>query len=194
MNSPEKNIPEKVLKLIIKELIKEGFDDSDMEAIYSDTQLMKKMRSTILKFGIRLDDYEQYGFFSELFIRHFENLDGQLDIPHREKFIVHFKVFVRRYLSEYWDLPYYSYRKSFISDMLNNDDISYYDGDLVDEDVTENETDDWRIETITKVKDSMTEGKTKKPLVKLDKEVMEELKHLQELKKTIEERIKLLTS
>lgn len=195
----ENKLPENILRLILKELIKEGFDKDDMFEIYESSSNMIKIEYIIKKFGLSID-YEDYGFYGQLFIQNIVKTsfkqtvkEGKLDIPKLKKFNVDFNVSVKKWIDEKWELVVESYHRDYIKEMIYNGDFSYYDGTMYDDDVTDSQTDDWDITNIEEIKSVSENTKTKK-IIKENKETIKnELKELQMLKLMIDERIRLLT-
>ena len=194
LKEPYKNIPESILKMMLEQFISEGISYGDMMSVYEDTGTFDDIESILKKFGFTDVEYEDIGFFAELFILNKDNIDGQLVIPKPKKFNLTFKATGRKWYTEWWELDYTAYNIDFVNDMFNNGDLSYYDGTLVDEDIDNTETDDWDLRDITEVKTNIGENKSKKPLFESKKGLNNELKELQKLKMVIEERIRLLRS
>lgn len=126
---------------------------------------------------------------------HDKNEDEPLEIPTIKNYTVDFKVFVVRKVNDTWSLKIDSYDSSFIRDMISNGDYSYYDGNLIDDDVTDSETDDWNIEDVHETHNKyQRESKLGKNVLLENREKRQkELKDLNKLKMIIEERIRLLT-
>jgi hypothetical protein len=180
--------------MILQEFIKDGISFDDMEVVYEDTGTFDDIKTILKKFGFTDVDYEDIGFFAELFMLNEDNIDGRLIIPKLKKFKLYFRVTGRKYYTERWVLDYNAYNKNFVNDMFNNGDLSYYDGDLIDEENTDNETDDWDMTSIEYVGDVVKESKkNNNVLLENRKERQNELKELQKLKMIIEQRIELLT-
>jgi len=198
MERPHKNIPKSILRLILKELIKEGFDHDDMSEMYESNSIMDRLDSLVKKFGIEINEYEDYGFYSELFKENVHikgneyHIDEELIIPQLKKFNVYFRVQSKKWFNESWELPIKSYGEEYVKEMIYNGDYSYYDGTMYDDDITDSETDDWNITDITQ--SGIVENTKTKKIIKENKDIIEkELKELQKLKLIIDERIKLLT-
>lgn len=189
LTEPYKNIPENILKMILEQLIKEGLTYDDMEIVYEDTDIIDNIESVLKKFGFTDIDYEDFGFFAELFMLNEGKTDGQLIIPKPKEYVLHFKVVGRKWFTEWWNLNYTAYNRNFVNDMFNNGDLSYYDGVLVDEDIDNSETDDWEMREIVEVKPEKSKNKISEGKEKLNNE----LRELQKLKMIVEERIRLLT-
>lgn len=194
LREPDKNIPESILKMILQELINEGLTYDDMMLVYGDAGSSEDIKSILKKFGFTDVEYEDIGFFAELFILNEDNIDGQLIIPKPKKFSLSFRVTGRKYYTEWWALDYTAYNKDFVNDMFSSGDLSYYDGDLVDEENNDNETDDWELRDIEEITPKIRENKSKKPLFENRRALNNELRELQKLKMIVEERIRLLTS
>lgn len=167
------NIPEGVLKLIIKEMVNEGFEPDTMDSIYEDTSDLDRIDSVLKKFGITGTDLFEYGFYSELLALNYdektETIKSPLEIPKRLKVDVWFDVDVRKRITEKYKLTLDTYNtdRSFINDMISAGDLSYYDGEFYDDDVIDSDTDDWNIVSVTvrdlkesrKKKNVITEGR-----------------------------------
>jgi len=167
------NIPEGVLKLIIKEMVNEGFEPDTMDSIYEDTSDLDRIDSVLKKFGITGTDLFEYGFYSELLALNYdektETIKSPLDIPKRLKVDVWFDVDVRKRITEKYKLTLDTYNtdRSFINDMISAGDLSYYDGEFYDDDVIDSDTDDWNIVEVSvrdlkesrKKKNVITEGR-----------------------------------
>jgi hypothetical protein len=186
MQHPHKKIPKSVLKLILKEFIKEGFDYDDMQEIYASSK-MDKMDSILKKFGLSTYDYEDYGFYAELFMENVsgETINEDLIIPQLKKFNIYFAVSVKKWVDEKWELPMNSFSKKFIQDMLYNGDMSYYDGTMYEDDVNDTETNDWDITSIEE--DGIVESKKTEKIIRENRDM--ELARLMKMKKLIEQRI-----
>ena len=191
---PEKKLPQPILRMIISEMAKEDVDLSDWETIYENIH-MDLIDDILKRFGFTDFDYEVYGFFALLYIKNHNKSENEpLDIPSLKKFSLDFRVYVRKKATEYWELDYDAYDESFVRDMFNNGDLSYYDGNMIDDDVTDQDTDDWELENITEVKKKVNEGRIKKNILLENREERQkELKELNKLKMVIEQRIRLLS-
>lgn len=198
LKDPRK-LPEVMLRMILQEMIKEGITEDDCQSIYESSSDLDEISSVLKKFGITDIDYDDYGFFAKLLIENINNLknDTPLIRPKLNVYKVHFKTIVRKFVNEYWELEVDSYDRSYITDMVYNGDFSYYDGEMVDDDVTDSETDDWEITDIvltekksTRLKESVN---SKNILLENRDERQKELRELNKLKMIIERRIQLLT-
>ena len=194
LTQPYKTLPESILKMILQEFIKDGISFDDMETVYEDTGTFDDIKTILKKFGITDVDYEDIGFFAELFMLNEDNIDGQLSIPKPKKFSLSFRVTGRKWFTEWYSLDYTAYSSDFVRDMFDNGDLSYYDGELVDEDTNDIEVDDWELRDIEEVKPKIGENKLKKPLFENRRALNNELRELQKLKMIVEERIRLLRS
>ena len=194
LTQPYKTLPESILKMILQEFIKDGISFDNMETVYEDTGTFDDIKTILKKFGITDVDYEDIGFFAELFMLNEDNIDGRLIIPKPKKFNLSFRVTGRKWFTEWYKLDYTAYNINFVSDMYGNGDMSYYDGELVDEDINDTDVDDWELRDIEEVKPKIGENKSKKPLFESKKELNKELMELQKLKMVVEERIRLLRS
>jgi hypothetical protein len=194
LTQPYKTLPESILKMILQEFIKDGISFDDMETVYEDTGTFDDIKTILKKFGITDVDYEDIGFFAELFMLNEDNIDGRLIIPKPKKFNLSFRVTGRKWFTEWYKLDYTAYNSNFVRDMYGHGDLSYYDGELVDEDTNDTEVDDWDLRDIEEVKPKIGENKSKKPLFESKKELNKELMELQKLKMVVEERIRLLRS
>jgi hypothetical protein len=193
LNQPYKTLPESILKMILQEFIKENISFDDMETVYQETGTFEDIITILKKFGITEVDYEDIGFFAELFMLNENNIDGQLSIPKPKKFSLAFRVTGRKYYTEWWQLDYTAYSSDFVRDMFNNGDLSYYDGELVDEDTNDTDVDDWELRDIEEIKPKIGENKSKKTLLESKERHNKELRELRKLKMVVEERIRLLT-
>ena len=194
LTQPYKTLPESILKMILQEFIKDGISFDDMETVYEDTGTFDDIKTILKKFGITDVDYEDIGFFAELFMLNEDNIDGRLIIPKPKKFSLSFRVTGRKWFTEWYSLDYTAYSSDFVRDMFDNGDLSYYDGELVDEDTNDIEVDDWDLRDIEEVKPKIGENKSKRPLFENRRALNNELRELQKLKMVIEERIRLLRS
>jgi len=194
LTQPYKTLPESILKMILQEFIKDGISFDDMETVYEDTGTFDDIKTILKKFGITEIDYEDIGFFAELFMLNEDKIDGTLIIPKPKKFSLSFRVTGRKYFTEWWALDYTAYNSNFVRDMYGNGDMSFYDGELVDEDTNDTEVDDWDLRDIEEVKPKIGENKSKKPLFENRRALNKELMELQKLKMVVEERIRLLRS
>jgi hypothetical protein len=146
------------------------------------------------KFGITEIDYEDYGFFAMLLIENPNPENNKLTIPKVKNYTIHFKTIVKKVINEFWELPIKSYNRNYVSDMVYNGDFSYYDGDMVDDDVSDSETIDWEISDIVLDDTQLNESRNKKNvLLENRNERQKELRELNKLKMIIEQRIRLLT-
>jgi hypothetical protein len=195
LTQPYKTLPESILKMILQEFIKDGISFDDMETVYEDTGTFDDIKTILKKFGITDVDYEDIGFFAELFMLNgASQIENQLTIPKPKKFNLSFKVTGRKCFTEWYSLDYTAYSSDFVRDMFNNGDLSYYDGNLVDEDTNDTEVDDWELIDMEEVKPKIGENKLKKPLFENRRALNNELRELQKLKMIVEERIRLLRS
>jgi len=188
-----KKLPESMLRMILSEMIKEGLTYDDCETIY-ESHDMDTIDTVLKKFGITEIDYEDYGFFAMFLMENPNPENNELIIPKVKNFTIHFKTTVRKWINEFWELPIKSYNRNYVSDMVYNGDFSYYDGEMVDDDVSDSETTDWEISDIVLSDTQVNESRNKKNvLLENRSERQKELKELNKLKMVIEQRIKLLT-
>ena len=181
-----------MLKMIIEEMKKEGITYDDCETMYEYHSVIDKLTSLLKKFGITDVDYEDYGFFGTLLMENEDSKTDKLKIPKLNKYIAHFKTIVTKHVTEYWELGVKAYRRNFVSDMIYNGDFSYYDGEFIDDDVTDSDTHDWEITDIVLQDRKLKESFDKKNKLSDEKKVKEELRRLNRMKLVIEERINLL--
>jgi hypothetical protein len=188
-----KKLPESMLRMILSEMIKEGLTYDDCETIY-ESHDMDTIDTVLKKFGITEIDYEDYGFFAMLLIENPNPENNKLTIPKVKNYTIHFKTIVKKVINEFWELPIKSYNRNYVSDMVYNGDFSYYDGDMVDDDVSDSETIDWEISDIVLDDTQLNESRNKKNvLLENRNERQKELRELNKLKMIIEQRIRLLT-
>jgi hypothetical protein len=194
LTQPYKTLPESILKMILQEFIKENISFDDMETVYQETGTFEDISTILKKFGITEVDYEDIGFFAELFMLNgASQIENQLTIPKPKKFNLSFRVTGRKWFTEWYSLDYTAYSSDFVRDMFDNGDLSYYDGELVDEDTNDTEVDDWELRDIEEVKPKIGENKSKKTLLESKEMHNKELRELRKLKMVVEERIRLLT-
>lgn len=196
LKNPE-NLPQSMLKMILEQMVKEGLGTDDCEEIYESSSSLDKIYSILKKFGITDIDYEDFGFFAELFIENPDFKNSDLKVKKIKKYDVNFRVYVNRRVDEYYRLKINSYSRRFVRDMIDNGDYSYYDGELIDDDVVDSDTIDWNIENI-ELSDENSKivnehYKYKNSLLENDKERKKELKELKKLRMVIDNRIKLLS-
>lgn len=191
----ENELPVSVLKMIIKEIDKEASEkriDWTDDSVY-DSQILDLIDNSLKKFGITNIDYESYGFFWKLYQEN-HNFDGNGDIivPRMMKFPIAVKVNVTKYSTETYGHDIFTYDKGYISSFVYEDPngFDYYSGDFIDEDVYDSDTGDWQISHIGKpvLVESM---KNKKVLTESENR---ELQDLLKMKRSIEKRIKTLSS
>jgi hypothetical protein len=195
MQRPEKELPISILKLIIKEIDKEAIKvniDWTSDDVYG-YKILELIDDALKKFGITNINYESYGFFWKLYQDN-HNFDGSGDItlPKLMSFPVLIKVNVTKYVVEEYEHKIETYSKDYVSSFIYDDPngFDYYDGQFIDEDVYDSESGEWEIRSIGNGK--LVESK--KPKKVLTESQNRELQDLLIMKKTIEERIKTLSS
>jgi polyhydroxyalkanoate synthesis regulator phasin len=196
MSEPN-NIPENVLRLIIKEMVKEGFEPYYMESIYEDSSDLDKIESVLKKFGITDTDLHEFGFYAMLLMENYdektETINSPLKIPKKFNVNVWFDVDLNKRIVEKCKLPLETYNtdKSFINDMIAAGDMSYHDGEFFDDDVIDTDFIDWNITDVS-IERNLTESKKIKKIIKENNN--SELIRLRKLKSQIQKRIDKLTS
>lgn len=191
----ENELPVSVLKMIIKEIDKEASEENidwTDDSVY-DSRILDLIDNCLKKFGITNINYESYGFFWKLYQEN-HNFDGNGDIivPRMMKFPISVKVRVTKYSIETYGHDIYTYDKSYVHSFVYEapDGFDYYDGDFIDEDTYDSESGDWEISNIGKPQ-LVESKKTKKVLTESQNR---ELQDLLIMKKSIEQRIKTLSS
>jgi hypothetical protein len=181
--------------LIIKEIDKEAIKvniDWTSDDVYG-YKILELIDDALKKFGITNINYESYGFFWKLYQDN-HNFDGSGDItlPKLMSFPVLIKVNVTKYVVEEYEHKIETYSKDYVSSFIYDDPngFDYYDGQFIDEDVYDSESGEWEIRSIGNGK--LVESK--KPKKVLTESQNRELQDLLIMKKTIEERIKTLSS
>ena len=191
----ENELPASVLKMIIKEIDKESAEkniDWTYDDVYDDN-ILELIDSSLKKFGITDIDWEDYGFFWKLYQdNHNFNGEGDITIPRIMSFPVVVKVNVSKYCVEEYLHNIETYSKDYVNSFVYNDPdgFDYYDGKFLDEDVYDSESGEWEIRNIG----NGTLVEAKKPKKVLTESQNRELQDLLIMKKTIEQRIKTLSS
>jgi hypothetical protein len=191
----ENELPVSVLKMIIKEIDKESAEkniDWTYDDVYDDN-VLNLIDSSLKKFGITDIDWEDYGFFWKLYQdNHNFNGDGDITIPRMMEFPVTIRVDVSKQTTEKYLHSINTYSKDYVSGFIYNDPdgFDYYTGEFIDEDIYDSDTGDWEITHIGKA----TLVESKRPKKVLTESQNRELQDLLIMKKTIEQRIKTLSS
>ena len=190
MSKPNE-LPESVLKLIIREMVKEDFDPRAMDSIYEDVSDLHRIESILKKFGIIVGDISEFGFYAMLLMNNFDvetnEILSPLVIPKLFKVNVNFNVELKKRIEEIWVLPLdtYNLNESFINDMMSAGDMSYHDGEFYDDEVMDTDFIDWNITSIQERR--IQESKKTKKLLKENKNL--EIVRLQKLQRQIQKRI-----
>jgi hypothetical protein len=191
----ENELPVSVLKMIIKEIDKHATEENISwtdDEVYDDT-ILGLIDSALKKFGITDIDWEDYGFFWKLYQdNHNFNGEGDITVPKMMVFPVMITVDVRKSTTEKYIHHINTYSKDYVSGFIYNDPhgFDYYDGEFRDEDIYDSESGDWEIYDIGKP----TLFESRKPKKVLTESQNRELQDLLIMKKTIEQRIKTLSS
>lgn len=190
MTRPENKYPQRMLKLIKNELEKE-LTEKKLEYSYSNLPIIE---DTLKKFGIFNIEYEEFGFWLMLVeYNRGKGNEEELVIPKISKYEISYNLNVRKYITEYWAQPIMSYDEDLIkSQVYNDDDFDYYSGDFVDDDVYDSETTSFEIENITEI--PINEGRLKNSLLENRELRTKEIGELENMKKLIEERLRILRS
>jgi hypothetical protein len=190
----ENELPVTVLKMIIQEIDKEA-DKQNIDWTYDDAysqKIIKLIKNSVQKFGIINIEYESYGFFWKLYQEN-HNFDGTGDIvvPKMIKFPIIINVNIVEHSLEKYVHNIFTYDKSYIDSFVgNNYNFEVYEGKLFDKDVYDVETGDFEI--IHTGKPSLVESRKHKKV--LTESENRELQNLLTIKRSIEKRIKDLSS
>jgi hypothetical protein len=194
MTNPHKKYPERMLRLIIEELLKH-IDITYFENIYGVYSGPDEIDDVLKKFGITNVDYEDYGFWAKLTIDNEGKTEDQsLEIPTPKKYDIYIELDIRKNYTETWVQKCWSYDENTIDDMIRNDsDFDYYGGELYDDDVYDSEVTDWNIKKFepSQIQES---NKKKTPILENTGSKIREIKQLQKMKILIEERLRILES
>jgi len=191
----ENELPVSILKMIIKEIDKQATEENISwtdDEVYDDT-ILGLIDTSLKKFGIMDINWEDYGFFWKLYQdNHNFNGEGDITIPKMMVFPVIITVDVRKSSTEKYLHRINTYSKDYVSGFIYNDPhgFDYYDGEFRDEDTYDSESGDWEIYDIGKP--SLVESR--KPKKVLTESQNRELQDLLIMKKSIEQRIKTLSS
>lgn len=191
----ENELPVSILKMIIKEIDKQATEENISwtdDEVYDDT-ILGLIDTSLKKFGIMDINWEDYGFFWKLYQdNHNFNGEGDITIPKMMVFPVIITVDVRKSSTEKYLHRINTYSKDYVSGFIYNDPhgFDYYDGEFRDEDTYDSESGEWEIYDIGKP--SLVESR--KPKKVLTESQNRELQDLLIMKKSIEQRIKTLSS
>lgn len=191
----ENELPVSILKMIIKEIDKQATEENISwtdDEVYDDT-ILGLIDTSLKKFGIMDINWEDYGFFWKLYQdNHNFNGEGDITIPKMMVFPVMITVDVRKSSTEKYLHRINTYSKDYVSGFIYNDPhgFDYYDGEFRDEDTYDSESGEWEIYDIGKP--SLVESR--KPKKVLTESQNRELQDLLIMKKSIEQRIKTLSS
>lgn len=191
----ENELPVSILKMIIKEIDKQATEENISwtdDEVYDDT-ILGLIDTSLKKFGIMDINWEDYGFFWKLYQdNHNFNGEGDITVPKMMVFPVIITVDVRKSATEKYLHRINTYSKDYVSGFIYNDPhgFDYYDGEFRDEDTYDSESGDWEIYDIGKP--SLVESRRSKKV--LTESQNRELQDLLIMKKSIEQRIKTLSS
>jgi len=195
MRKFENELPVGVLKLIIKEIDKQSTEDNidwADDEVYDDN-ILGLIESALKKFGITDFNWEDYGFFWKLYQdNHNFNGEGDITVPKMMEFPVLITVDVKKFSTEKYLHHINTYDEKYVSSFIYNDPngFDYYDGEFRDDDVYDSESGEWEINHIGTPR--LVESK--KPKKVLTESQNRELQDLLIMQKSIEKRIKLLSS
>ena len=173
MASKLENLPDKVLHRLINPLldgynshigyVRDLLDDNDSEREI----LEDKFKPT----GLVDDIFEDADFIAALCkenwdaLKSTEPLTQPLERPKFGKYKVEVRVSINKYATEWWNLNFESYSRencvNISKTKLANGELDYWEGNMIDEDIHDTDTNDVEIYDVTLIKES----KNKKPLV-----------------------------
>lgn len=111
--------------------------------------------SVVKYYGLHDMEWEEYGFFFELIELNpnYQN-EETINVPKLGEFFVYHDVSERQYIEYTYRSKVYSYGgKGMIRDQLNNmEDFSYYDGEIVNEEVYDSDTIESRLSDVIEIK------------------------------------------
>jgi hypothetical protein len=180
-----------IIKEIDKQATEENISWTDDE-VYDDT-ILGLIDTSLKKFGIMDINWEDYGFFWKLYQdNHNFNGEGDITVPKMMVFPVMISVDVRKSSTEKYLHRINTYSKDYVAGFIYNDPhgFDYYEGEFRDEDTYDSESGDWEIYDIGKPV-LFESRKLKKVLTESQNR---ELQDLLIMKKSIEQRIKTLSS
>jgi hypothetical protein len=190
------NLPKKVLNYIIKKLKKEYDDTSfnDIHDVYEHRSVMGDIDSIVKPFGIKIDYHYQFGFFWLLYLNNKDKEEGEeLVLPVKRKLTFDVDVDVRKYATETYTNEMFTYSDNggYNQSMIHSDDNwSYYDGEFIDDDVYDSESNDWEIKHL--LISPLNESVRKRKIITEDKK--RKLEILLKQKEYIENEIRKITT
>jgi len=201
MASKLENLPDKVLHRLINPLL-DGYNNPIgyvrdlLDDGYSEREILEdKFKPT----GLVGDIFEDADFIAALckenwdILKSTEPLTQPLKRPKFGEYRVEVKVSVSKYVNEWWHVNTESYSiencQTISRTKLSNGELDYWEGNIVDEDIIDSDTNDVQIYDITLIKES----KNKKPLVEGVSDIIEtkSLDDLFKMRLLIEEEILL---
>jgi hypothetical protein len=106
-------------------------------------------------YGLHDMEWEEYGFFFELIELNpnYQN-EETINVPKLGEFFVYHDVSERQYIEYTYRSKVYSYGgKGMIMDQVNNmEDFSYYDGEIVNEEVYDSDTIESKLSDVREIK------------------------------------------
>jgi hypothetical protein len=173
--------PQKVLKLIVKEMKKKYDDFLDNNSTagnpFENEEINRFIHFCVSRFGfidlIPID----YSFFWELYLQNENNESESLIIPKVQKYNVEIKTVTNESWIRYYNLPLNLYSENSIRDYIEDNDL-WWDGIEFDADPIETDTIEMSISEINKVDGVLSENK-----------ITNELKRLMNMRDTIDRQI-----
>jgi hypothetical protein len=157
MRNLSKQFSDKTLRLILKQLedafhyefngynIIDRYEESYCEVVVD----------VVKYYGLSDISWEEYGFFFELIELNpnYQN-EETINVPKLGEFFVYHDVSERQYIEYTYRSKVYSYGgKGMIMDQVNNmEDFSYYDGEIVNEEVYDSDTIESKLSDVREIK------------------------------------------
>lgn len=184
-----KKYPPKMLRLIIKELLKEMGE----EIFYNpyEYNISNQIEAVLIRFGITNIESEDFGFWSLLVrLNKDKGPHQELQIPTLKHFRVLIEQRVVRYATEIYAHDIASYDESYVKSQIYDDpNFSPYNGDYIDTEHSDSDSGDWDISDIT-LEESQKKRKT---INENSNSKNREILRLKKMKTIIEERLRLLS-
>jgi len=172
MKSSLETVPDKILLKILRKILNDSGAkniSNFMHDLEEDEGMQREINSMTKVFGSK-DEWVDIDYITSLIAMNFDQLksgeDFKLERPELKKYEVVFRVNLVEYKTDYWALQgheYYSKDSAYVMTRIhsNNGNLDYWEGNLVDSDVHDSDTNDISIDYITQMNESIG---NKKPL------------------------------
>jgi len=172
MKSSLETVPDKILLKILRKILNDSGAKNISNFIHDleeDEGMQREINSMTKVFGSK-DEWVDIDYITSLIAMNFDQLksgeDFKLERPELKKYEIVFRVNLVEYKTDYWALKgheYYSKDSAYAMTRIysNNGNLDYWEGNLVDSDVHDSETNDISIDYITQMNESI---ENKKPL------------------------------